>query len=270
MGTRFFRSGVEPAIPDPFPHWEWPGAIDPALYSKLSATFPISHFESVLGEDNQVHRLRSTRLLTDPEVDPVWRETISYLTSQQFWTEIMELFGPTIRMRYPHLEETIGKPLEQWRASRLDEEPGDIVLEAQPVINTAVRTRPSRVRSSHLDHPDKLWAGLLYMRSVEDDTPGGALLLHAAKTLRFDGNQIPLSKAELRRSIPYEANRFAGFINAADAIHSVGLRPVTSHVRRYLNLYAKLPVGQVFDVPQMSLLGRAANRIAGMAGARRR
>ena len=106
--------------------------------------------------------------------------------------------------------------------------------------------------------------GLLYMRGEDDHTPGGGLHLHRPKgPLVFDRHQIPRTMTEVAKTIPYEANRFIGFVNRPEAIHSVGVRPVTPHIRKYVDLVVELPRDKAFDVPQMGRLQRAAYRLSG-------
>jgi hypothetical protein len=265
----FPRSGAG-AITEPFPHRDWRGALDPRRYADLSETVPLDQFGPVLAQDNRVHRLSSHKLLANPATAPCWRRLMSYLTSQAFWDELVEQFGDDLSRRHPGLESRIGKPLREWIATTRGK-PGDVVLEALAVINTPVITRASHVRGPHIDQPQKLWTGLLYMRADDDPTEGGELCLHRALgPPRFFKCSIPRSRTTVERSIAYEANRLIAFVNAVDAIHSVSPRPVTPHVRRYLDIVVELPAGKAFDVPQLGLAQRAAHLLRGEFEPRRR
>ena len=267
---RFFPRTDAGAIAEPFPHRDWRGALDPAVYAELAATFPLDQFGPVLAQDNRVHRLSSRKLLANPATPGCWRDLISYLTSQAFWDELVEKFGDDLHRRHPALESTVGKPLREWTATTRGKS-GDVVLEALAVINTPVITRPSHVRGPHIDQPQKLWTGLLYMRADGDSTEGGELCLHRPLGHpRFVKCAIPRSRTSLDRAIPYEANRLVAFVNALDAIHSVSPRPVTPHVRRYLDIVVELPAGKAFEVPQLGLAQRAAHMLRGEFEPRRR
>ena len=152
-------------IAEPFPHADWITAVDPNFYAELSDGFPIEQFSGVLHEDNTVHRLGSERLLNDPSTKPCWCEFIEHLTSDAFWQDLIAVFGAQLRAQHPHLEQKIGRPLEEWRVCTRDNAVGDVVLEAFAVINTPVRTKPSHVKGPHIDTAAKLWTGL--MRSEE-------------------------------------------------------------------------------------------------------
>jgi hypothetical protein len=259
---------VDGAKAGPFPHRDWHGALEANLYADLAATFPLDQFGPVLKQDNRVHRLSSRKLLANPATSASWRETIAYLTSQAFWNEMVEQFGGELRSRYPHLESR--KPLRDWTATTRGN-PGDVWLEALAVINTPVVSRPSHVRGPHVDQPQKLWTGLLYMRADDDPTEGGELCLHRALGPPcFVKCSIPRSRTKVERTIAYEANRLVGFVNAVDAIHSISPRPVTPHVRRYLDIVVELPAGRAFDVPQLGLARRAAHLLRGEIEPRRR
>jgi hypothetical protein len=81
---------------------------------------------------------------------------------------------------------------------------------------------------------------------------------------------MPRSRTAVECTIAYEANRLVGFVNAVEAVHSVTPRPVTPHVRRYLDIVVELPAGKAFDVPQLSLAQRAAHLLRGEIEPRRR
>ncbi len=265
----FPRSGAG-TIAEPFPHRDWRGALDAQLYADLSASFPLDQFGPVLAQDNRVHRLSSRKLLANPATALCWRNLMSYLTSRAFWDELVEHFGDDLRRRHPGLESSAGKPLAEWTAT-MRGKPGDVWLEALAVINTPVITRPSHVRGPHIDQPQKLWTGLLYMRADDDSTEGGELCLHRPLgPPRFFKCAIPRSRTRVERAIAYEANRLVAFVNAADAIHSVSPRPVTPRVRRYLDIVVELPSGKAFDVPQLSFAQRAAHLLRGEVEPRRR
>src|SRR3954447_13987779 len=97
MNEQFFRKGLEPATPEPFAHRDWRGALKPELYDELAASFPLHQFGDVLDKDNRVVRVDSRDLLGNPATPQVWRELIDYLTSHQFWLDVVRLFGADIR-----------------------------------------------------------------------------------------------------------------------------------------------------------------------------
>ena len=235
---------------DPFPHIVVDEAMPPALYHRLEAGFPAApRFMQGLANvaSNQAVRIPASVVLQSDEFSEEWKAFFAYHTSAAFWADIVRVFGAAIRELHPRLESRIGRPLDQWRVKRRDT-PGDadIDLDVLFVINTPV-TVPSSVRAAHIDSEEKVFAGLMYMRAADDDTPGGDLGLYSFgdKPPRFAGSYAPERDVTERKRIGYDANRFVGFLNSPVSVHGVTPRAVTPHVRRYLNFVACTP-GAVF------------------------
>jgi hypothetical protein len=110
----------------------------------------------------------------------VWRDLVELHISRGFWQQFASLFQTEIRARYPALEQRRG-PLESWRVGvrKLHHQrEADVFLDAQICANTPVLQAPSSVlRAPHVDKPDKLFAGLLYLRAPDDSSQGGDLQL---------------------------------------------------------------------------------------------
>ena len=188
----------------------------------------------------------------------------------------MRALAPDIRATYPDLEQRIGRPLEQWRAGvrRRDTFAScEVLLDAQICINTPVRTAASSVRGPHVDKPNKLFAGLWYLRPPEDtDTVGGELLIYRwrAGRARFDGAELEPRDVEVVAQVPYAGNTFVLFLNSLDALHGVTPRQPTPRTRWFLNLVGEVGV-PLFDLKarQRPLRGlrhawmRVRDRLAG-------
>jgi len=136
------------------------------------------------------------------------------------------------------------------------EEDCDFFLDAQISGNTAVRDASS-VKTIHLDSEHKLFSGLLYLRSPEDDSIGGDLdvlrfrsdLTAAQWRRRFDGMFIDDSLVERVTRIPYSRNTLVMFVNGPNSLHGVTVRQPTQHLRLFMNLVGESRV-KLFDVPQ--------------------
>jgi hypothetical protein len=117
------------------------------------------------------------------------------------------VFGRAIRQAHPSLEARVGKPLENWISTRRGSETkGDIILDAQFVVNTPV-TKMSSVRPAHVDSEDEICAGLLYMRESGDMTEGGNLDIYKFRHApAFGGHYAPLSDVTVEDSVGYAAN----------------------------------------------------------------
>lgn len=240
------RSQPSQVSEEPFPHIVVDGAIDPAGYAELAAAFPApDRFMQGLHKiaSNQAVRIPASVVLQGTEFSPAWREFFAYHTSAAFWADIVRVFSDNIRRLHPDLESRSGKPLGQWRVRRRGS-PGEseVELDVLFVINTPV-TVQSSVRAAHIDSEEKIFAGLLYMRADDDDTPGGDLGLYSfgERPPRFAGSYAPESAITETKRIDYCPNRFIGFLNSPVSVHGVTPRPVTAHVRRYLNFVAVTP-----------------------------
>lgn len=241
----------------PYAHVARDNVLERALYDQLAASFPpLERFTRSVGQvqSNQAIRIRAVDIRDNTEFPAEWREFFRYHTSQDFWLDIVRVFGAEIRKAHPSLEAKAGKPLEQWTVTtRGDCKTGDIILDAQFVVNTPV-TRMSSVRPAHVDDEDEIWAGLLYMRTDGDTSTGGNLDIYKFKGKpAFGGHYAPLSEVTVENSVAYAANRFASFVNSEASIHGVTPRLPTPAYRRYINLIALTPT-KAFELPKMPLL----------------
>jgi hypothetical protein len=177
-------------------------------------------------------------------VSALWRETVAAHVAPAFWSQMAGVFGEDIRRRYPGLERTLG-PLDTLRVGVRNQdsfETADVLLDAQISVNTPVTEAPSRVRGGHVDNPQKLVAGLYYLRRPDDRTPGGDLEIYRFRQRDgvFQGAEIAPRYVEPVRTIPYQANVLVCFVNARDALHGVTERAPTAVPRLFLNLLAEV------------------------------
>ncbi|HUR43329.1 MAG TPA: hypothetical protein VMZ01_04430 [Aestuariivirga sp.] len=226
------------------------------LYAKLATAFPPpQRFVGGLTDivSNQAIRIPAVDIIDNPEFDPLWRRFFAYHTSKEFWLEVLEVMGDGIRAAHPNLEKTFGKKLEDFIVSRRGSGiPGDIMLDALFVVNTPV-TKASSVRPAHVDSENEIYAGLLYMRSDDDKTPGGDLsLYHFKGQPRFGGHYAELTDVVEDKTVSYAANRLAAFVNSAASVHGVTPRPPTDKYRRYINIIGTTDP-DVFDLPKLPL-----------------
>ncbi|WP_312271950.1 hypothetical protein [Pseudomonas sp.] len=242
----------------PFPHLQVDHALPKATYAKLAATFPPleSFHPDAASLDNRVLRIPAKQVIAEPGFSAEWKSFMAHHTSRCFWLEFLSIFGNDIKRKYPALEKQAGKPLEQWRVVRRGEGSGDVALDALLVVNTPVKGRASRVKGPHVDHRNKLWTGLFYMREENDTTSGGNLeLFSASPDLRYDHHAVSRKQVVQEAEINYIPNRFVGFINGPEALHAVSPRPKTHAIRRYVDFVIELP-RPVFELPQMGLFKR--------------
>jgi hypothetical protein len=244
-----------------FPILVKPDALSPAYYDALDRSFP--PLEKVVGgtpvEGNKRVRLEAEYSLADPGIPEVWRAFIDHHVSQTFFLEFCRLFGDGVRKTHPHLEESFGKPLEEFsvglRRAEKDEcaanRKYDIVLDLQFGWNSPPSVPGTTVRGPHLDSPIKLFTGLLYFKDSDDDSEGGDLELQRLRRGRYPrpkAARIAPEEVETYRVVPYAANTLVFFVNSPLAIHGVTPRSVTHRPRRFLNF-----VGECYAVPTPDL-----------------
>lgn len=233
---------------DPYPHYVVPFALTGSMYQHLAATFPSDDRirRHASPGDNVRFSWSAAQSLTDDSLPAPWRVFITELTSQAFLQAVLGAFAPAIRARYPWLEQCMG-PMPSWRAGlrgRDDFSTADVLVDAQICLNSPVLERASAVRGPHVDKPDKLFAGLFYMRPVQDaDTQGGELMIQRCidPHARFDGSQLDPAAVETVDRVPYAANMLVMFLNGPDALHAVTPRQPTPRSRYFVNLVGEVP-----------------------------
>lgn len=233
----------------PFPHIVIDNALPPDLYTQIAAAYPTldqimpprSGDQPYLSNSRYTLSAWITALLDD--LAPAWKAFIARHSSPAFFEEVVSLFdGHWPQAVLDHL----GGSLRGHRMGLLQpssDDPPRLSLDARAEINTPVYGTASVSRGPHLDTPNRLFTGLLYFRAEEDDSTGGELHLYRWKNgpiTGFDTFQLPEDSVEVAVTLPYRANRLVLFPQQIGALHGVGLRPPTPHVRRYVFLTAEL------------------------------
>lgn len=239
----------------PFPHYAVVDALPSHTFEALVATFPPAEqvMQGGVPGDNRRYSWSAREALADPALDERWRRFVAAHVSQAFLDRVLAALADDIRTAYPDLEARIGKPISQWRAGvrRRDTfEQAEVLLDAQICLNTPVVGAPSSVRGPHVDKPNKLFAGLYYLRPPADgDTIGGELELYGLRNpdARFDGAEIAPRDVALARTVPYRGNTFVLFLNSLVALHGVTPRQVTPNTRYFFNLVGEIAL-PLFDL----------------------
>jgi len=233
---------------DPFPHIILDDVLDPALYERLSAEYPpIEIFMAPRNSghpypSNSRYELAAWIAQIHSEVGPLWKEFVERHSNATFLAEVFRLFDGY----WPaDLRDALGGSFTGHSTGRLLEPlaaPPRISLDARAEINTPVHGKASVSRGPHLDTPNRLYSGLYYFRHPDDESQGGELHLYRWKhpAQEIERFQQPEDAVELALTIPYRANRFVLFPQGLHALHGVGLRAPTPHVRRYVFITAEL------------------------------
>ena len=140
------------------------------------------------------------------------------------------------------------------------------MLDCQFCVNSPV-TKPSSVRTPHIDKEYKFFNALLYCRHPDDDADGGDLVLYKFKSKPgFSGagrTAIP-NRVEPVASVPYRPNTLVLFLNSLNSVHGVTPRPVNNHIRRYINITGMVRQ-DLFKVPKPNRILARLERAFGRA-----
>lgn len=239
-------------ISEPFPHIVIKDALDEEVYLKLKSEW--AELEILRqGEDNKGTDLSSNKRLhylakeslSDERITPFWQEFIALHTSDAFFQEFLYIFKEHILQLYPDFERDYGS-FQTLRSGvrKVDTfESVDVLLDALICINTPVITKPNAVRGAHIDLPDKLFAGLFYMRDPEDTSTGGNLEIYKFKNGKpygFRSSAIADSYIEHVKTIKYDRNVLVLFLNSVYSLHGVSVRSLTKHSRYFVNLVGEV------------------------------
>jgi hypothetical protein len=231
---------------DPFPHLIIKDAIDDELSRQLLREFPPLGTVTGTGEiaSNQRFSLPASEAVEDPSVSALWKDFIRANTSAGFLGQLIDLFGDHIQRVYPNFERDYGS-LQSLRAgTRLRDsfDEADVLLDAQISLNTPVTGKPSSVRRGHIDNPSKLFAGLFYLRSPDDDSTGGDLELYRFKSgpRGLRDVYVPDRFVEPVETVKYDRNVLVLFLNSIRSLHGVTVRSQTTVPRYFVNLVGEV------------------------------
>lgn len=246
-------------VAEPFAHLVRAAALPSGEYRVLAEEFPplgvLAHRVPVL-ESNQAVRSSAARALARSDLSHTWRRFFELHTSEEYWRDVVRVFGDALRTAFPHLETRRGRRFEDWRVTRRGSDAdADVRLDCQFVMNTPVTTRSS-VKTPHVDKHDKIFSALFYMRPPDDPTAGGDLDLYRwRRAPRFVKHRALPADVEHVRTIPYAPNTYVAFVNSPRSVHGVSPRDVTEIPRRYVNFIAEVP-GRAFEPIQASVWHR--------------
>ncbi|NHC33924.1 2OG-Fe(II) oxygenase [Scytonema millei] len=237
---------------EPFPHVVIKDALDEEVYSKLKSEW--ADIEILRqGEDNKGTDLSSNKRLhylaneslNDERITPFWKEFIALHTSDTFFQEFLTIFKDHILQMYPEFEQKYGS-FETLKSGlrKVDTfESVDVLLDALICINTPVVTKPNAVRGAHIDLPDKLFAGLFYLRDPQDTSTGGNLEIYKFKNGKpygFRSSAIDDSYIKHVKTIEYDRNVLILFLNSVYSLHGVSVRSLTDSPRYFVNLVGEV------------------------------
>ena len=254
MKTLLSKVKKSDVITEPFPHIIVKDVLEEEVYLKLVSDLPslttlnkgIETKGNLYSSNKRLHYL-AKESLSDEQVTPLWKEFIALLTSSTFFHELLNIFKEDILRIYPNFEEEYGS-FDQLNSGvrKIDTfENADVLLDALICTNTPVVTNSNAVRRAHIDLPDKLFAGLFYMRDPEDTSTGGNLEIYKFKKgkpygFRDRKCEIADKYVEHVKTIKYEQNVLVLFINSIYSLHGVTVRSLTNYPRYFFNLVGEV------------------------------
>lgn len=233
----------------PFPHVNIPNALSGSYYKELYEALP--PWQTVARDNNASGDNQRINHFTDKmrHYSKTWNDFIEFHTSNEFYQEFIYWFGPYIREYLPGVEEKFGKLEDIPVKEKLSKDKSTWApLGSHLLLGVYLPTsKPTIARDAHLDKTDHLTSGLLYLADPEDDA-GGALELfesegqpvHGARKPEaaniVKGKNVQFPKMEVAAQVPYEANRYACFLQTNKSVHRVGMRQTTTHARRFVGV----------------------------------
>ena len=232
---------------EPFPHIVIHDALPEELASYLTESFPSPE---ILTKNNNIRiDISADQVNSSDNIPAIWREFINFHSSQKFFHEVVKIFDASIVSNNSLQLSSIKELLDLRVGTRnIDSfKTHDLLLDSQIAINSPV-LKKSSVRKIHVDHTNKLYSGMLYLRQPHDDAIGGDLNLYKWKEgytskdkLKFYKESVDQSHVELCKQIKYKNNVCILFLNSIDALHGVTAREITSHQRTFVNFIGELP-----------------------------
>ena len=248
----------------PYPHLVARDVLPADLVARLNSEFPSLDrvAEGKPTGSNQRFSYAAHKALANPDVSETWKQLVADQLTQGFLDHFVRLFGDAIQQRFPDFASRFGEDL-RLRAGvrrRGGFAAADVLLESQISVNTPVIETTS-VRGPHIDMPDKLFAGLFYLRHPDDDSQGGDLQIHRYRNGNrcLRGQFIDEQDVEVVDTVSYQSNVLVLFLNGADAIHGVTPRQPTQYPRLFLNLFGELQQ-PLFDLNRYQRDQSVANR----------
>ena len=199
--------------------------------------------------------LPSRVALADARVSEAWKGALRQCNAalpsllarfvRRFRDDILKAF-PDFASRFAPPQDLCAVPRGRWLQRR-----HEIGMDAQMVVNSPALAGGSSVRGPHLDAPDKLISGLLYLRAADDDSIGGELQLYEpdSEHVRFDRSNDALpGQVRLVRTYPYRHNLLILPLATPRALHGVSPRGATMRPRYHLHLVGQLSA-PLFKIP---------------------
>lgn len=227
---------------DPYPHIHIKQCLDKLVFERLYENFPVQ----LIKENFQLLEGHTFRALADDilnkktiKVHAIWQEFFEYHTSQEFYDLVMNIFEPYMDRKYKFTVGVRGATTTKDRNLTM-------TTDTQFVVHQPHKTT---TRTTHIDNPLEIYAGLLYFKQRGDTSQGGDFLIHTSpevSAVRQElGREIPNDvEHRVQKTITYEANTFVMFLNSNKSVHGVTPRENAMVDRLSINIIGELIRGQ--------------------------
>ena len=217
---------------EPYPYIVIENCLPLKTFEMLYENFPVQtvkdNFKLV---DGHTYRGLANDFIGSKRVEAkqCWIDFFQYHTSQEFYNEVLTIFNETRWIKDEKVK------------VRHTEGDAKIVTDTQFVIH---QPTTGTTRSTHIDNPLEIYAGLLYMRQRGDNANGGDFVIYDApeidKVVAKTGREIPkdIEKKE-HKKITYKENTFVMFLNTNKSVHGVTPRENALHDRLSINIIAE-------------------------------
>ena len=222
----------------PYPHVVIENALPQDLYNKLAKDFPVKAIKEKLPLiEGHTYRYLANDVL-NKKIIPVsneWKTFFETHTSQTYYEKVLDVFKNDM----PYSENKIRTAI---KIRGVDETAGDMVTDTQFVVHDPINT--GTTRTTHIDNPQELYAGLLYFRQATDNSIGGDFEIFDTKenieVHKLKGREVSqYTNKTLVRTVKYEPNTFVMFLNTGRSVHGVTPRQNATVERLSINIIAE-------------------------------
>jgi len=228
---------VKEVYTHPYPYVCVEEALPENLYKELEETFPEELVTSTSPHDGGITYRYKCKEANHKPIPAIWQDFFAYHTSPEYFTACLNLFAPVIESNYNQYKNLLDA--DNITVRDVDNS-GQYVTDCQFVVHEPV-DQTGTSRTPHVDNPVEIYAGLLYMRKLNDISEGGNFTIHQQtgnieQVNKSLGRQVEDNIHKPIREVPYKANSFCMFLNVMGSIHSVTPRINPIERRRSINI----------------------------------
>ena len=228
---------VKDVYTNPYPYVCVEEALPENLYKELEETFPEELVTSTSPHDGGITYRYKCKEANHKPIPAIWQDFFAYHTSPEYFKACLNLFAPVIESNYNQYKNLLDA--DNITVRDVDNS-GQYVTDCQFVVHEPV-DQTGTSRTPHVDNPVEIYAGLLYMRKLNDISEGGNFTIHEQtgnieQVNKSLGRQVEDNIHKPIREVPYKANSFCMFLNVMGSIHSVTPRINPTERRRSINI----------------------------------